>query len=262
MFKLRAGYLLKAEIYKVSERQEVQTDFLNTITQPPGPVPPTSRMNVKPGRLKPIIHVAVIESEPVRFVGLRALFTSRPAFDLIAATVDQVIVNQAIQVVLLAARERQNLLQRVAVLTSMRPEVKTIVMGTGLNDETVLKAIAHGAKGYLDDAAEPAHFVQAVRTVNEGLVWAPRPVLSKFIDLVSARENPGVSLRGVNFTDRQKDVIKELVLGRSNKEIGAALGITERSVKAHVSTLMNKTGASNRVELSTHPASLSLLALN
>ena len=63
----------------------------------------------------------------------------------------------------------------------------------------------------------------------------------------------------VTFTDREKEVLEMLVAGRSNKEIGAALGIEERTVKAHVAKLMRKVGVQNRIALSVHAITHSLV---
>src|SRR5438477_492617 len=59
--------------------------------------------------------------------------------------------------------------------------------------------------------------------------------------------------------DREKQVLELLVAGRSNKEIGAALGIEERTVKAHVAKLMRKVGVQNRIALSVHAITHSLV---
>ena len=59
-----------------------------------------------------------------------------------------------------------------------------------------------------------------------------------------------LSRRSVVFTDREKEVLELLVAGHANKEIGAALGIEERTVKAHVAKLLRKVGVDNRVTLS------------
>ena len=64
----------------------------------------------------------------------------------------------------------------------------------------------------------------------------------------------------VTFTDREKEVLEMLVAGRSNKEIGAQLGIEERTVKAHVAKLMRKVGVQNRIALSVHAITHSLVA--
>ena len=65
----------------------------------------------------------------------------------------------------------------------------------------------------------------------------------------------------VIFTDREKEVLEMLVRGRSNKEIGATLGIEVRTVKAHVAKLLRKIGVQNRVELSIHAVTHSLVSL-
>jgi len=140
----------------------------------------------------------------------------------------------------------------MASLKATRPDLRIIVTGSGIDEETILKAIASGAKGYVDEAASPAEFVQAIRVVNEGSVWAPRHVLSMFIERVSSSPGRIFPSGRVSFTDREKEVLEMLVAGRSNKEIGSALGIEERTVKAHVAKLMRKVGVQNRIALSVH----------
>jgi DNA-binding NarL/FixJ family response regulator len=61
------------------------------------------------------------------------------------------------------------------------------------------------------------------------------------------------------FTDREKEVLELLIAGRSNKEIGSPLGIGERTVKAHVAKLMRKVGVQNRIALSVHALTHSLV---
>jgi DNA-binding NarL/FixJ family response regulator len=63
------------------------------------------------------------------------------------------------------------------------------------------------------------------------------------------------------LTDREKQVLKMLVTGLSNKEIGAPLGIVERTVKAHIAKMMRKIGVHNRIELSVHAVANSLVRL-
>jgi len=208
---------------------------------------------------KPLIRIAVVESDPLRFVGFRALFDSEPDFELVAAALPDIGVLQGIDLVLLSSRAGQNLFDVMASLKATRPDLKIIVTGAGMDEETILKAIASGAKGYVDEAASPAEFVQALRIVQQGSVWAPRRVLSMFIERVSS--NPGRIFPAgrVTFTDREKEVLEMLVAGRSNKEIGAALGIEERTVKAHVAKLMRKVGVQNRIALSVHAITHSLV---
>ncbi len=208
---------------------------------------------------KPLIRIAVVESDPLRFVGFRALFDSEPDFELNAATLQEITSERNIDLVLLGSRTGQNLFDQMASLKAARPDLKIIVTGSGMDEETILKAIAAGAKGYVDEAAPAAEFVQAIRIVNQGSVWAPRRVLSMFIERVTTSPGRIFPAGRVTFTDREKEVLEMLVVGRSNKEIGAALGIEERTVKAHVAKLMRKVGVQNRIALSVHAITHSLV---
>ena len=209
---------------------------------------------------KPLIRIAVVESDPLRFVGFRALFDSESDFELVSATLPDISTLHGIDLVLLGSRAGQNLFDVMASLKATRPDLRIIVTGAGIDEETILKAIASGAKGYVDEAATPAEFVQAIRIVNQGSVWAPRRVLSMFIERVSSSPGRIFPAGRVTFTDREKEVLEMLVAGRSNKEIGAALGIEERTVKAHVAKLMRKVGVQNRIALSVHAITHSLVA--
>jgi len=209
---------------------------------------------------KPLIRIAVVESDPLRFVGFRALFDSETDFELISASLPDLTILQNIDLILLGNRSGQNLFDLMASLKASRPDLRIIVTGSGMDEETILKAIAAGAKGYVDEAASAAEFVQAIRVVNQGSVWAPRRVLSMFIERVSSSPGRIFPAGRVSFTDREKEVLEMLVAGRSNKEIGAALGIEERTVKAHVAKLMRKVGVQNRIALSVHAITHSLVS--
>jgi len=191
---------------------------------------------------KPLIRIAVVESDPLRFVGFRALFDSESDFELVSATLPDISALQGIDLILLGNRAGQNLFDVMASLKAARPDLRIIVTGSGV-----------------DEAATPAEFVQAIRIVNQGSVWAPRRVLSMFIERVSSSPGRIFPAGRVTFTDREKEVLEMLVAGRSNKEIGAALGIEERTVKAHVAKLMRKVGVQNRIALSVHAITHSLV---
>jgi len=208
---------------------------------------------------KPSIRVAVVESDPLRFVGFRALFDEETDFELVSASLQDIGTMPNIDLVLLGNCSGQNLFDLMAGLKASRPDLRIIVTGSGMDEETILKAIASGAKGYVDEAAAPTEFVQAIRIVNQNSVWAPRRVLSMFIERVSSAPGRIFPAGRVTFTDREKEVLEMLVAGRSNKEIGAALGIEERTVKAHVAKLMRKVGVQNRIALSVHAITHSLV---
>lgn len=210
---------------------------------------------------KPKIHIALVESDPLRLVGFRALLESESDLEMISASLPEIAVQTKVDVVLIGDRVGQNLFDTISNVKTMHPNLPIIVIGPNRDDETSLNAIVAGAKGYVFDGAPPREFAQAIRVVSQGSVWAPRRVLSMFVELAITqpkRMRPGVN---AVITDREKQVLQMLVSGLSNKEIGAPLGIVERTVKAHIAKLMRKIGVHNRIELSVHAVARSLVTL-
>lgn len=220
----------------------------------------TKDMKAAPAR-KPVIHIAVVDSDPLRFIGLRSLFDEEPDLDLIAATLEELPKLENVDLILLGNRGSgtASVFDVMASLKAARPDLRIIVTGTGADDESILKALAAGAKGYVDEGASPSEFVQAIRIVNQGSVWAPRRVMSIFIDRVTSSPGKIFPAGRVEFTEREKEVLALLVAGRSNREIGQSLQIEERTVKAHVAKLMRKVGVQNRIALSVHAITHSLV---
>src|SRR5947208_14432447 len=112
---------------------------------------------------KPLIRIAVVESDPLRFVGFRALFDSEPDFELVSAALPDISVMQDIDLVLLGNRSGQNLFDVMASLKAARPDLRIIVTGAGMDEETILKAIASGSNGYVAEADSASEFVKAIR---------------------------------------------------------------------------------------------------
>jgi len=196
------------------------------------------------------IRIAVLDSDPLRFVGLCTLFETESDLEVLTASISELPTLSSIDVVMLSSRNDQNLFEAMADLKTARPDLKIIVARTGTDDEMILKALAAGAKGYVDEAAPSNEFVQAIREVHQGSVWAPRRVLSIFVK--RATSSGRIISAADRLTYREKEVLPLVVAAHSNKEIGLVLGIGERTVKSHVAQLLSKFGVQNRFALSMH----------
>jgi DNA-binding NarL/FixJ family response regulator len=210
---------------------------------------------------KRLIRIAVVENDPLRFVGFRALFDSDEGFALQSHTPASIFNARGYDIVLIG-RAGGSMYEIMAGLKGLNPSVRMITTGTGPSDEMALRALCAGAKGFIDESASAEEFKEAIRVVASGSVWASRLILSKFIERVTTtprnlrREEPLV------FTDREREVLHLLVAGHSNREIGDALGIEERTVKMHVAKLMRKAGVTNRIALSVHALTHSLIGVD
>lgn len=203
------------------------------------------------------ICIAIVEDDPLRLVGLRSILDPVSSFNLKVMSTSAIALDQEIDLILIGNHSGLRFFDVMANLTSIRPELRIIVTGSRTDDETILKAIGAGAKGYVDEASPATELVRAIYAVHGRMIWAPRHVISMFIDRSETFLNP--HLRPWGLTSREKQVLKMLVEGRSNKEIGAPLGIEERTVKAHVAKMMRKVGVRNRIALTVHAISHSLV---
>jgi len=215
-------------------------------------------------RMKPppksTIRIAVVESDPLRFLGFRAIFSSEEDFRIRAATVPSILNSPDDDIILMTSSGGAAFHAAMSALKAVRPTIRIIVTGAGSSDEEILRAIAAGAKGYIAEGATPDEFKHAIQVVHSGSVWAPRRVLCTFIERATASPRRVLPQGEDKISEREREVLKLLVAGRSNKEIADELGIEVRTVKAHVSQLMRKVGVQNRIALSVHAITHSLLS--
>ena len=210
---------------------------------------------------KKLIRVAVVENDPLRLVGFRALFDGDSGFVLQSYTPSSIFNARGYDLVLIGARTGSTMYKIMAGLKELNPSVRMIATGSGQGDEMALRALCAGAKGFLDESARAEEFKRAIRVVDSGSVWASRQILSKFIERVTTIPRDLRPEDPLVFTEREREVLHLLVSGHSNREIGKALGIEERTVKMHVAKLMRKAGVTNRIALSVHALTHSLLGI-
>lgn len=135
-----------------------------------------------------------------------------------------------------------------------KPECRIIMLTTFNDEELVARSISAGANGFLLKDADPEVLVTAVRDVAQGesvlaaevtgpVLEAYRSALTR--DSLSAQERQGLSL----VTRREMEVLSSLARGATNAEIASDMVIAETTVKTHVSALMSKLAARDRVAL-------------
>jgi DNA-binding NarL/FixJ family response regulator len=207
----------------------------------------------------PQIRIATADGDPLRVLGLHTLFESAPDFVVEPVDLSKTGTIPAVDVILLRDRAGYNLADEMQRLTAALPGSRVLVTGPSLDEDAILRCLALGAKGYVSEAASSAELIKAIRIVHQGLIWASRSVLAAFIG--RAASLPDARCRRTGITARQKEVLKMLVAGRSNREIAAPLGIEERTVKAHVAHLMRRLGAKNRIALSVHAVTHAIVAV-
>lgn len=128
--------------------------------------------------------------------------------------------------------------------TRVVPEARIIVFTGYDSDERVFGAIRSGAKGYLLKGATPnQEIIRAIRVVyGGGSLLEPHVAAKVLAEMGSPRSSAG------QLSDRETEILKLVAEGFPNKQIAGALGITERTVKFHLSSIFNKLDAENRAQ--------------
>jgi two-component system NarL family response regulator len=125
-----------------------------------------------------------------------------------------------------------------ATILRLDPQARILVLTTFDGDEDIHRALAAGARAYVLKEASRAEIVAAVRSV-----LADRKYVAP-----QAAERLAERAQGRDLTDREIQVLEEIARGRSNKEAGDALSISEATVKAHVNSILAKLGAADRTQ--------------
>ena len=204
------------------------------------------------------LTVGLVNFEPLRVTGLRSILETEPQISVRVVETQDVLADDSIGLVLFGLSKPPSF-GRMSGLRVERPDLKLIVVGSLGDDETIINAIAVGAKGYVEETAQPEQLMQAIDIVISGSIWAPRRVLSLFVDRMLQFSTKPVRRHGNHFTEREQQVLRMLSAARSNREIAETLGIEERTVKAYIKKLMSKVGVDNRVALSLHAVTSELV---
>jgi len=210
------------------------------------------------------IRIGVAADEPIRAAGLISIF-DQPGQDgewelvPVIAPLKELLAFHDIEYVVIDLHAGQGGLEVLEQIRSVRPDVRSIVIGPDGDDDLVLNAIIAGARAYLGQMAGPDIVRRAIDVVTAGSIWAPRRLLCRVIDRLLKVPNLSQVLYRQQLTVREQQVL-ELILGaHSTREIARQLGIEQRTVKAYVGRLMRKTGADNRIQLSLSAISHSFL---
>ena len=210
------------------------------------------------------IRIAVADDHPVVRDGLVAMLETQPDFEIVGSAEtgsDAVTLVTTTRPDVLLLDLEMPVLDGVGVLRRLRAEntqVRVIVFTVFDTDERIIAAVEAGAAGYLLKGAPRADVFAAVRIVAAGGSLLAPLATSAVLRRVRGETAPET---GPSLTPRERAVLENLARGLANKQIAAELGISERTVKFHVSAVFAKLGVGNRTEAVTRAAQAGLIQL-
>ena len=196
---------------------------------------------------QPKIRVLIVDDHSVVRMGLRMFFDLQPDIEVVGEATD------GSEGVAMARRLEPDVILMDLLMPNMdgvtaigrikaeRPVTEIVTMTSFIEEEQVTAALEAGASGYVLKDAEAEEVAAAVRAAYNGEVHLDPAVARLLAQRMRNRKSPDESLVEP-LTDREKDVLNLLGQGMSNKEIGTALFITERTARTYVSNILGKLG--------------------
>ncbi len=194
-------------------------------------------------------RVGIVSTDPLRVLGLTSILEESTNFEAISLTGPSALKTLGLGIVLIDESATEYLFELIEGFRRERPNLRLVVMGPEPTQERVERVIAAGARGYLSYAASEGEVRFAIESVDEGSVWASREVLTRLLDRPHSTVQRVAIHEVPKFTPREREVLRLLVMGYPNRNIGQALGVDEGTIKAHVGRLMRKVGVVNRTAL-------------
>jgi DNA-binding NarL/FixJ family response regulator len=204
------------------------------------------------------IKLLVVEDHHIVRQGLVALLNTVPGMEVVAEASDGAIGVELFRKhqpdVTLMDLRLPNLggAEAVAKIRTEFPAARIIVLTTFDGDEDIYRALQAGARGYLLKGMFGDELLDAIRAVHAGKTRIPAVVAERLAGRMGGQE----------LTARELEVLRLIVRGQSNKEIGASLSISEATVKTHINSILSKMGVTDRTQAATAAIQRGIVHLN
>lgn len=137
------------------------------------------------------------------------------------------------------------------IITTRYPEIKVIMLTSHTDDDLIFRALQAGASGYVLKQVGNRSLIDALDAVRQGKALLDPEVTRRVIDRMRENEREREAAVFRDLSDREMEVLAQVVEGKSNAEIAEALMLSEKTVRNHVSSILSKLGLSNRIEAAT-----------
>lgn len=215
-------------------------------------------------------RVVLVDDDALVRTGLRMILGAAPDIAIVGEAADGIAAVEVVEatrpdVVLMDIRmPRRDGLEATRLLLASGRDVRIVVLTTFDADDMVLQALRAGAAGFLLKDTEPSRLVESVRLAAAGEPILSPAITAQLISHVAAPPSPAddrevaAQARLAALTDREREVALAIGRGLSNAEISRSLYLSVPTVKAHVSRILDKLGADNRVQIAitVHDAGL------
>lgn len=198
------------------------------------------------------IRVAIADDQRLLREGLRIILEAAPDMSVVGEAedgVEAVKLAQEEQPDVMLMDIRMPLRDGIAATEAIRkalPNVRVLLLTTYDTPELVIEGLRAGAAGYLLKDSSAEELCAAVRTVARGQVLLQANSAAQLLAGLTPPAQPQSQAEKLGLTERERDVLRLIVVGRNNSEIASELYVSEATVKTHINHIFAKLGARDR----------------
>ncbi len=215
--------------------------------------------NKMPGTSNNPIRILLLDAHTLFRVGLRYIIERQPGMEIVGEAGDldasvELIASQNPDIILFELNLPGNPNCDLVPMLVKASTSARLILVTGVNDPTVQqKAVEDGVVGVISKTQTPETLIKAIEKVHAGEVWLERSLIANVLVRFS-RSQPVTKVdpetASINsLSEREKEVVKLIGQGYKNKRISSELCISETTVRHHLTSIYDKLGVSDRLEL-------------
>ena len=212
------------------------------------------------------IKTIIVDDHPVVRFGVKQMLGATDNIEVVAEMDDvddliRVLEETGADIVLLDLElERTHGVDALRLVRENAPDTKVIIYTSHDEEDRIVQAAELGVDGYLLKGCGQRELVNAIQSVSAGGIALESTVAGKLMNHMNRRSS-AEETQTVNFSKRETQVLELLSSGKTNRDIGETLFISESTVKFHVHAILNKLDASNRTEAVSIAAQLGLVEM-
>ncbi len=214
----------------------------------------------------PPTRILIADDHLIIRQGLRLILETEDGFELVGEAADgaealRLCADLHPDVVLMDLRmPGMDGLTAIERLSREQPDIAVVILTTFNEDDLMLRGLRAGAKGFLLKDTSRETLFNAIRAAARGETLLKPDTMARLLSRVEAPSISGAPSGGLDLTEREREVLAAVARGERSKEIALHLGITERTVKAHLASIYNKLGVDSRAAAIAVAAQRGILA--
>jgi two-component system, NarL family, response regulator DegU len=192
-------------------------------------------------------------------IGNQALFTKAlghmlsldSAFEVVGdadAVTEAVVGSTRPHIIIIDIDSKIDLVEAVQISRGISPDVRICALSMHLQPDVMQRCLSAGVDGYIVKDITPNEFLQAIKSVAAGETYLDSRLAGRLIRRGSSRQHSDL----LDLSNREVDVVRLIVAGMSNKEIGGNLHLSEKTVKNHVSRIFTKFNCTARTQAAVY----------